>query len=78
MDGLAVVSDIVASDDPYTAAKRIATVVRAFKANPISTFSGPSTLSAAAIKETVGELLNAVKKHSPLVHQVGSVCPLAD
>ncbi|RPD78212.1 Hydroxyethylthiazole kinase [Lentinus tigrinus ALCF2SS1-7] len=68
LDGLAVVSDIVASKDPYTAAKRIATIVNACKANPLicfSTFHAPDV-----IKRSVGELLGAVKQYSPIVHQL--------
>ncbi|PIL34226.1 hypothetical protein GSI_03937 [Ganoderma sinense ZZ0214-1] len=71
LDGLAVVSDIVASRDPYNAAKRIATIVQAFKANPLPCFSTfPPTYASDAIKLKVGELLSAVKKFSPLVHQI--------
>ena len=73
LDGLAVVSDIVASRDPYTAAKRIATIVKACKANPIICFSTfPPTYSPDAIKREVGELLGAVKQYSPIVHQVST------
>ena len=71
LDGLAVVSDIVASRDPYNAAKRIATIVQAFKANPLPCFSTfPPSYASDGIKHKVGELLSAVKKFSPLVHQV--------
>ncbi|KAI0633418.1 Hydroxyethylthiazole kinase [Trametes polyzona] len=71
LDGLAVVSDIVASTDPLNAAKRVATIVQAFKSIPTPTFSlAPSSYTADAFRGGVGELLTAVKKHSPLVHQI--------
>ncbi|KAM5533305.1 hypothetical protein V8D89_012979 [Ganoderma adspersum] len=71
LDGLAVVSDIVASRDPYNAAKRIATIVQAFKASPLPCFSTfPPSYASDVIKHKVGELLSAVKKFSPLVHQI--------
>ncbi|KAI0779860.1 Hydroxyethylthiazole kinase [Fomes fomentarius] len=71
LDGLAVVSDIVASSDPYTAAKRIATIVQAFKGNPITSFSTfPPSYSIDSIKHGVGEILSAVRHFSPLVHQI--------
>ncbi|EIW63083.1 Hydroxyethylthiazole kinase [Trametes versicolor FP-101664 SS1] len=70
LDGVAVVSDIVASTDPLTAAKRIATIVQAFKAAPAPTFSLSSSYAADAFTKGVGELLSAVRSHSPLVHQI--------
>ncbi|KAH9942289.1 Hydroxyethylthiazole kinase [Epithele typhae] len=71
LDGLAVVSDIVASNDPRAAANRIASVVQAFKTNPITTFSyAPSAYQPASIKHAVGELLSVVRQHSPLIHQI--------
>ncbi|KAI0674972.1 Hydroxyethylthiazole kinase [Trametes maxima] len=71
LDGLAVVSDIVASPDPLNAARRIATIVKAFKAVPLPTFSlSPSTYAVDAFKHGTGQLLLAVKKFSPLVHQI--------
>lgn len=78
LDGVAVVSDIVASTDPCTAAQKIATVVRVFKAhqqpavhkhsmtNPAS--ASPHT--AESLKELAGSHLSSIKKFSPLVHQV--------
>ncbi|KAI0745504.1 Hydroxyethylthiazole kinase [Earliella scabrosa] len=71
LDGLAVVSDIVASRDPYNAAKRIATIVQAFKANPFTCFSTfPPSYTPDSIKRGVGEVLLAVRQFSPLVHQI--------
>ncbi|KAI0371158.1 Hydroxyethylthiazole kinase [Pilatotrama ljubarskyi] len=71
LDGVAVVSDIVASTDPFNAAKRLATIIQAFKAVPPPTFSlSPAPYAIEAFKHGVGELLTAVKKSSPLVHQI--------
>ncbi|KAI0645367.1 Hydroxyethylthiazole kinase [Trametes meyenii] len=71
LDGLAVVSDIVASTDPLSAAQRIAIIVKAFKAVFSPTFSlSPSPYAVDAFKDSIGELLLAVKKFSPLVHQI--------
>ncbi|EJF65143.1 Hydroxyethylthiazole kinase [Dichomitus squalens LYAD-421 SS1] len=71
LDGLAVVSDIVASTDPYNAAKKIAGIVHAFKASPLPCFSTfPPSYASESVKRQVGELLSAVKRFSPLVHQI--------
>ncbi|KAI0769338.1 Hydroxyethylthiazole kinase [Trametes elegans] len=71
LDGVAVVSDIVASTDPSNAAKRIATIVNAFKAQPVPVFSlSPSSYVADSFKHGVGELLTTVEQFSPLVHQI--------
>ncbi|KAH9855176.1 Hydroxyethylthiazole kinase [Lenzites betulinus] len=71
LDGVAVVSDIVASTDPLNAAKRIATIVQAFKSASVPTFSlSVSSYSPDIVKKQVGELLSAVKTFSPLAHQI--------
>ena len=72
MDGVAVVSDIVASTDPLSAAKKIANIVNAFKASanaPVFSLS-PSPYVVDTFKQGAGVFLSAVKKFSPLVHQV--------
>ena len=57
LDGIAVVSDIVASNDPYNAAKKIATIVKAFKTNPNATFTTPPmALSADSVKQAAAGL----------------------
>ncbi|KAH8083795.1 Hydroxyethylthiazole kinase [Cristinia sonorae] len=78
LDGVAVVSDIVASTDPRAASARISSTVNAFKTrqqpsghqfsmtNPVTERPhNPETL-----KELVGETLTFIKKFSPLVHQI--------
>lgn len=71
LDGLAVVSDIVASLEPKAAAGRLASIIRAFKQASPSTFSFPDALyTPEKVKERVASLIPAVRKHSPLVQQV--------
>ncbi|KAI0829695.1 Hydroxyethylthiazole kinase [Trametes gibbosa] len=71
LDGVAVVSDIVASTDPLNASRRIATIVQAFKSDPAPKFSISSlSYSADVFKKGVGELLSAAHNFSPLVHQI--------
>ena len=71
LDGLAVVSDIVASPKPKAAAGRLASIVRAFKSASPSIFSVPGAqYTPEEIKEQVASLISAVRRHSPLVQQV--------
>ncbi|KAI0356149.1 Hydroxyethylthiazole kinase [Trametes cingulata] len=71
LDGVAVVSDIVASTEPLVAAKRLATIISAFKAIAPPTFSlSPSPYSVDAFRNGVGKVLTAVKTSAPLVHQI--------
>ncbi|CCM00421.1 uncharacterized protein FIBRA_02451 [Fibroporia radiculosa] len=71
LDGLAVVSDIVASTEPYAAAKRLSTIIHAFKSNKIHTFSGAAgPYNQEYIKDRVGRLLSTIRKHGPLVQQI--------
>ncbi|KAI0727988.1 Hydroxyethylthiazole kinase family-domain-containing protein [Fomitopsis betulina] len=71
LDGLAVVSDIVASLEPKAAAGRLASIIRAFKQASPSTFSFPDALyTPEKVKERVASLIPAVRKHSPLVQQI--------
>ncbi|KDQ57589.1 hypothetical protein JAAARDRAFT_207093 [Jaapia argillacea MUCL 33604] len=78
LDGVAVVSDIVASTTPLIASERLTTIVRAFKhsiaspseplkhifSSPGSPYDAQSIVSGAAI------LLDTIKKHNPLIHQI--------
>ena len=71
LDGLAVVSDIVASSEPKAAAGRLASIIRAFKSAPPPVFSiSGSQYTADNIKEKVASLVPAVRRHGPLVQQV--------
>lgn len=75
LDGVAVVSDIMASQDPYAAAKSLTTLIRGFYRSPYWTsVPAPHTrYTVESIKNGVGAILQAVRKHSPLVHQVHHV-----
>ncbi|EPQ57436.1 HK-domain-containing protein [Gloeophyllum trabeum ATCC 11539] len=72
VDGVAVVSDIVASKTPRESARTLASLVKAFKlassapalARPFSRQLSDSLLHDAAA------LLDVVRKHSPLIHQI--------
>ncbi|OCH93095.1 TMP-TENI-domain-containing protein, partial [Obba rivulosa] len=72
LDGLAVVSDIVASTEPRLASHRLATVIRAFKARPLHRFSlsESSGYTRESLLKSVGSILAAIKQNSPLVHQI--------
>ncbi|KZT11068.1 Hydroxyethylthiazole kinase [Laetiporus sulphureus 93-53] len=71
LDGLAVVSDIVASPEPKVAAEKLATIVRAFKSNPPSRFSLPSGIySPEYLKDRVGALISSIREHGPLIQQI--------
>lgn len=71
LDGVAVVSDIVASREPRFAAEKLFKILEAFKATNIglNTISG-NVSSKEDILEGVIELMNTVRKSNPLVHQV--------
>ena len=75
LDGLAVISEIVASKKPLEAAKRLAHLIGAFKAldmPPIFSFvSNPTTpLNSHYFVQEAGKLLGAIRDLTPLVHQV--------
>ncbi|EKM54330.1 uncharacterized protein PHACADRAFT_123292 [Phanerochaete carnosa HHB-10118-sp] len=73
LDGVAVVSDIMASQDPYASSKRLSDAIKAFYRSPLRTFSqGLSTApyKVEGIKTAVGSILRSVKQFSPLVHQI--------
>jgi thiamine-phosphate diphosphorylase/hydroxyethylthiazole kinase len=68
LDGLAVISDIVASREPLIAAKRLKDSVSHFKASRTRFSLGDYTTES--LKGSVGEALKYVRQFSPLVHQV--------
>ncbi|GJE94913.1 Hydroxyethylthiazole kinase [Phanerochaete sordida] len=73
LDGVAVVSDIVASPEPRAAAQRLSTAIRAFYAAPHHTFArAPSAppYTADALKAAAGAILADIKRFAPLVHQI--------
>ena len=66
LDGVAVVSDIMAAVDPLAAARRLAAPIRAFYASPRRTFSqGPAPIApytVDGIKSAVGAILQVVRR----------------
>jgi thiamine-phosphate diphosphorylase / hydroxyethylthiazole kinase len=72
LDGVAVVSEIIASKEPKSAAERLATIYRAWA----STSRGPTSFSTTTLTtkeyliQLAGELLEGIKLTRPLVHQV--------
>lgn len=72
LDGVAVVSDIMASKDPYSSAKKIADVVQDFHANPPPVFSldSNSVYTNETVLKAVANLLPVIREKSPLIHQV--------
>ncbi|KAF8585995.1 TMP-TENI-domain-containing protein [Ramaria rubella] len=75
LDGLAVISEIVASKEPLEAAKKLAATISAFKSlasPPVFSFiSRPNVpLSAESIVQEAAELLTTIKSLTPLVHQI--------
>ncbi|KAI0793245.1 Hydroxyethylthiazole kinase [Abortiporus biennis] len=75
LDGVAVVSDIVASQEPKKAAARIAAEVQSFRRAQFQSFSLINPIhkpdyNPDSIKDAVGEILTSIKKYSPLVHQI--------
>lgn len=69
LDGLAVVSDVVASHEPLISAKRLKDAVTCFKTSR-TRFSALDDYTVESLKRDVGEALRCVRKLSPLVHQV--------
>ncbi|KAH9948563.1 Hydroxyethylthiazole kinase [Amylocystis lapponica] len=71
LDGVAVVSGIVASPDPRRAAQTLAGLVRASKAaGPRMRFAAAPGCTADGLRAQAGALLAAVRAFSPLVHQI--------
>ncbi|KAL1747054.1 Hydroxyethylthiazole kinase family-domain-containing protein [Schizophyllum fasciatum] len=71
LDGVAVVSDIMASRDPGAAAGRLAAIVRAFKEGRARASSAPSAgLHVPDLLDGVVRLMEVVREINPLVHQI--------
>jgi thiamine-phosphate diphosphorylase/hydroxyethylthiazole kinase len=73
LDGIAVVSDIVASSVPRVAAAKLKSILHAFT----NSFTNPSPLRSSnsappdkSIIEGVINLMNTIRRLNPLVHQV--------
>lgn len=70
LDGVAIVSDIVASPDPELSAHQLSTIFRAFKQTTLPKVAlsrDPDT-----VLESVLRLMETIKTLNPLVHQVRS------
>jgi hypothetical protein len=73
LDGLAVISEIVASAEPLKAAKRLAQLIGTFKAldsPPVFSFVSTPSLDAHYFVREAAGLLSATRVLTPLVHQV--------
>ena len=72
LDGVAIVSDIVASPEPKLAAERLSSTIRSFKTLPsaIGVLAQSPDELHARILEGVARLIEHVRERSPLIHQV--------
>ena len=71
LDGVSVVSDIVGAQNAKLASQKLAAKINAFYKSPYQTFAELYTkpLTAADLKIGVGQILSAIRKFGPLVHQ---------
>ncbi|KAI0037969.1 HK-domain-containing protein, partial [Auriscalpium vulgare] len=72
LDGVAVVSDIVASTEPFGAAQRLSTTIRAWAALPRgrTSFSPSSAYTSGKVIEAAAALVATVRRTKPLAHQI--------
>lgn len=73
LDGVAVVSEIVASRDPYRSARTLREAYTSWSAqlaNQEKAWSAPM-YTTDSVKAGVIGLIRAIRDHNPLVHQVG-------
>ncbi|KJA27567.1 hypothetical protein HYPSUDRAFT_62643 [Hypholoma sublateritium FD-334 SS-4] len=73
LDGVAVVSDIVASPEPKQAAERLRIIISRFQAYYSTHPNGLHTsqlLTSESILDSVGRLITELRNRSPLVHQI--------
>ena len=75
LDGIAVVSDIMASKTPFDSAKSLSKVISSFDATtPISpNLTDINTMDIKSILNAAASLLTKVREYGPLVHQVSSL-----
>lgn len=73
LDGIALISDIVASMEPEKAAQALRQVLDASKREEVtnSVFGGGERSSESLVKQAI-ELLRVVRERTPLAHQVRS------
>ena len=81
LDGVAVVSDIVASTDPKSAAERLNAILKDFKTNYIRSPLGlrdnlavaeGNKMTVKSILDGVVQLVTQIRGINPLVHQVSA------
>ncbi|KIJ49441.1 hypothetical protein M422DRAFT_204743 [Sphaerobolus stellatus SS14] len=75
LDGIAVISDIVASNQPREAAAKLASIVKDFKTlrtPPIFSFQSDSisNLTSRSLIQEAANFLDVIRKNTPLVHQI--------
>jgi len=77
LDGIAVISDIVASADPSKSAKELKTVLDSFVRGQTGKSKGvfrtDEDLSEEELLQRVGVLMDVTKKETPMVNQVSLV-----
>jgi len=83
LDGVAVVSDIVASSEPQVAAQKLHTILSQFRhgysQHPLGldgSLLATGSMTSSSIVEGVSSLMKEIRKRNPLVHQVCSLFPL--
>lgn len=72
LDGVAIVSDIVASTEPKQAAEKLRLIISQFQTYYPAHPNGllPQSLIRETILYSVGQLITELRKRSPLIHQV--------
>ncbi|KAF9526525.1 thiamine biosynthetic bifunctional enzyme Thi4 [Crepidotus variabilis] len=69
LDGIAVVSDIIASKEPLNAAKALKTILSGFQSRGITSMPTRS-LTPEILLDGVSHLMEEIRKKVPLVHQI--------
>ncbi|KAF8070002.1 thiamine biosynthetic bifunctional enzyme Thi4 [Lyophyllum atratum] len=70
LDGVAVVSDIVAAAQPRGAAAKLSQIFRSFRCPPTISSTSEGVLTERGIIDEVARLMTAVREINPLVHQI--------
>jgi thiamine-phosphate diphosphorylase/hydroxyethylthiazole kinase len=77
LDGVAVVSEIMAASDSRAAAEKLAAAVRSFKeAHSNFLTAQPATNDLQQLPSVLGRILGDVRQHRPVVHQVSTLTAL--
>ncbi|KAG6902098.1 hypothetical protein C0995_004278 [Termitomyces sp. Mi166 len=70
LDGVAIVSEIMASRNPRQAAATLSTIFKSFTISLPPAISPRAPLSGQALVERVAHLMSVVREVNPLVHQI--------